>query len=174
VTTPAVARIHVFIPNPVDIHHRALLILSGSANRTPTQRNDNMAAVTTPIKQREAAKSAVAGKAKKPVATADLKADHKQKAAAIMKEKKAAPPKPMRDRSKWKDASGQEIVKGVTVKADGKAIGTAAYFHTHEVDGEKVGMVGVALSGKGDALKVGGRAVKNRSFRADELTAVPE
>jgi len=92
--------------------------------------------------------------------------------AATAKADKAAAPK--RDRSKWSDSTGHIIEKGVTVKADGQAVGTAQYFHTHEVEGKPVGMVGVKLTGKGDLLKVGGRSVKNRSYRADALTVVPE
>jgi hypothetical protein len=54
---------------------------------------------------------------------------------------------------------------------DAKVIGTVAYRHTHDIDGKPVGMIGVKLSKPG---KIKGRAVKNRTFRADELTAVPE
>jgi hypothetical protein len=60
---------------------------------------------------------------------------------------------------------------------DGSAaaiVGVAAYRHTHNIDGVAVGMIGVSLTGKSDALKIGGRTVKNRSYRADELTVVVE
>lgn len=127
-----------------------------------------MPATTTPVKQKAAAQKSVADK------SAALKKEHAAKLKAIAKEKAAAPPKPKRDRSKWSDATGHIIEKGVTVKVDGKPIGTASYFHTHQIDGAPVGMVGVKLTGKGDTLKVGGRSVRNRSYRADELTAVPE
>ena len=141
-----------------------------------------MTTISTPIKQRETAKKAAAAKAKKPVANADIKADHKQKAAAIKKEKAATPPKPKRDRSRWSDATGHVIEKGVKVKHDGKIVGVAKYLHSHyekDADGNDIkskpfGMVGVELTGKGDLAKIGGRTVKNRSFRADQLTAVPE
>jgi hypothetical protein len=110
---------------------------------------------TTPTKQKAAALAAVTGK----------------KSTA-----KPAPakPAPAKKPSRWKDSAGVDLVKGLRVKHGGKAIGTVAYRHTHSIDGKDVGMIGVALSAKGEVAKIGGRTVKNRSFRADELTAVPE
>jgi hypothetical protein len=69
-------------------------------------------------------------------------ASAKKRAAKPATKKPAA--KAPRDRSRWNDASGQEIIKGVTVKVNGTPVGTAAYFHTHEINGETVVMVGGA------------------------------
>jgi len=88
----------------------------------------------------------------------------------------AAKPKPAptkRAPSRWRDTNGVDLVKGLSVEHDGKKIGTVAYRHTHEIEGKPVGMIGVALSGKGATAKVGGRTIKNRTYRADALTAIP-
>jgi hypothetical protein len=120
-----------------------------------------MPTLTTPTRQKAAAVAAVTGKAKA------KKPDVKKSTAAP----KAAAKAP----SRWRDTHGVELIKGLTVMDNaGSVLGTVAYRHTHNIDGKPVGMVGVALTGKGDAAKVGGRTVRNRSFRADELTAVPE
>src|SRR4051812_30556050 len=102
-----------------------------------------MPAATKSATKQTAAAKAKANRAKKATENADIKADHKAKAAAIKDEKAtaakaaakadAAAAKPARDRSRWNDATGKAIEKGDTVKHDGKAIGTAAYFHTHEI-----------------------------------------
>jgi hypothetical protein len=128
---------------------------------------------TTPIAQKKAALAAVAAKGKKPAvkgARTDVPASKGVKAAA----------KPARDRSRWNDSTGHPIVKGVTVMHEGMSVGTAAYFHTHyekdtkgvDIKSKPIGFVGVESSIKGE--KVGGRAVKNRSYRASDLTAVVE
>jgi hypothetical protein len=121
-----------------------------------------MATTTHPVTQK---KDALAAAAKgKPAA--------KAKATAT----KATPATPAKKApSRWRDSAGVDLVKGLTVKAAGKIVGTVAYRHTHDIDGKPVGMIGVALSPKaGDLVTLNGRKVKNRTFRADELTAVPE
>jgi len=111
---------------------------------------------THPVTQKanavEAARAKAKGKGKAPAATAKPST------------KKVTP-------SRWRDTNGVDLVKGVTVEHDGKRIGTVSYRHTHSVNSNPVGMIGVSLA---KPAKVGGRTVKNRSFRADELTAVPE
>jgi membrane protein involved in colicin uptake len=103
--------------------------------------------------------------AKKVTEAAALKAA-KAKADAAAAAKKAP--------SRWVDSVGVELVKGISVELNGDRLGEVAYRHTHEIEGKPVGMVGVALTGKGDALTVGGRTVRNRSYRADTLTIVVE
>ena len=106
-------------------------------------------------------------------ATAVATAQGKKKPAAKSLTPKPAPKKAP---SRWKDTAGVDLVKGLRVRAGGsgdKIIGTVAYRHTHSIDGKPVGMIGVALSEKGATAKVGGRTVKNRSFRADELDGRP-
>ena len=136
--------------------------------------------VTTPIKQREAAKASVT---KAAADHAALTADHKAKGKKLAAEKRAASKpaeKPARDRSRWNDTTGHPIEKGVTVRAGDEIVGTAKHFHTHhdkdangkDIKSKPYGMVGVELTGKGGTIK--GRTIKNRSFRADELTIVTE
>lgn len=130
------------------------------------------AALTTPSKQKAAAaKAAGHGKAK-----AATKVPQSKEVTA--EQKKAAKAKAVADAkrvAKWTDSKGVELVKGTKVLYDGKPIGTVAYRHTHHDDKDNpIGMVGIALTGKGDALQVGGRTVKNRSYKAADLTAIPE
>jgi len=117
-----------------------------------------MPATTTPTKQKAAAVADVKAKAtrkEKPTQSdalvdATLKADHAAKLKAIADEKK---------NERWKG-----LTKGMRVKA-GDITGEVSYRHTHEIDGEKIGMVGIKVDGQDVKLK--GRSVKNISVRAD-------
>ena len=53
---------------------------------------------------------------------------------------------------------------------DGKT-GVASYRHTHNIEGEPVGMIGVLIDApEGEAVQLSGRTVKHISYRADTLT----
>ncbi|HXP37482.1 MAG TPA: hypothetical protein VN817_06935 [Solirubrobacteraceae bacterium] len=131
-----------------------------------------MPATTTPTAQKAAAKKAAGHDKSKPASKVP---QSKEVTAAQKKAEKAKAVEAAKRVAKWTDSKGVELVKGTKVLYDGKPIGTVAYRHTHHDDNDKpVGMIGVALTGKGEALVIGGRTVKNRSYKASELTAVPE
>jgi hypothetical protein len=120
---------------------------------------------TTPTKQKEKAKREAGHTV---AASKEVKAKQDKEAKAKQAERDARI-------AKWRDGNGVELAKGITVKHNGKVVGKVAYRHTHHDEkGKEIGMVGVALAGKGDALVIGGRTVRNRSFKAADLTAVPE
>jgi hypothetical protein len=129
-----------------------------------------MPATTTPTAQKAAAKKA-AGHDKGKAKAATTKVPQSKEVTA--EQKKAAKAKAVADAkrvAKWTDSKGVELVKGTKVLYDGKPIGTVAYRHTHHDDNDKpVGMIGVALTGKGDALVIGGRTVKNRSLQGQRV-----
>jgi len=127
-----------------------------------------MSTITTPIKQREAAVKAARTNGKPKGKTATARPGAAKKSTSGKQDVQTVKV------TRWRDTAGVDLVKGLRVRGDGAdatIIGTVAYRHTHEIDGKSVGMIGVSLT---KPAKVGGRTVKNRSFRADELTAVPE
>jgi hypothetical protein len=105
--------------------------------------------VTTPVKQKAAANKAAGHGKAKPPASPEVKAVEAER-KPIAKEKADTRAKRV---ARWMRSNGVQLVKRVRVKdQDGDVIGVVSYRHTHTVDGAVVGMIGVALTGRGDAL----------------------